>query len=180
MASNRERALKAAVELLGTGGLRALTHARVDDRAGLPKGSTSNHFRTRAALLDGAVAWMLEQERPEVGRTLDPATPEELLDDLCGLFAFMTGPNRVVTTARMVLWLEAGHNLSLRRALMSGRAVMEELVVPVLARLGACDPVAACEAFSACFQGLFVQWIARGEQLDPRPAFEVVLRGALS
>lgn len=39
------------IELLGTQGLRALTHGRVDARAGLPRGSTSNHFRTRQALL---------------------------------------------------------------------------------------------------------------------------------
>jgi DNA-binding transcriptional regulator YbjK len=37
------------LKLLGTEGLRALTHARVDECAGIPKGSTSNYFRTRAA-----------------------------------------------------------------------------------------------------------------------------------
>jgi hypothetical protein len=51
VASTKVRALDAAIELLGTEGLRALTHVRVDLRAGLPKGSTSNYFRTRAALL---------------------------------------------------------------------------------------------------------------------------------
>ena len=49
-ATTRERALEAAVELLGSQGVRALSHARVDDRAGLPAGSTSNWFRTRRAL----------------------------------------------------------------------------------------------------------------------------------
>jgi DNA-binding transcriptional regulator YbjK len=39
------RVLEAAVVLLGTEGLRALAHARVDEQAGLPKGSTSNYFR---------------------------------------------------------------------------------------------------------------------------------------
>ena len=37
-------------------GVRALSHARVDERAGLPPGSTSNWFRTRRALLGGVVA----------------------------------------------------------------------------------------------------------------------------
>ena len=70
--SNREQALAAAVELLGTEGLRSLTHGRVDERAGLPKGSTSNHFRTRAALLEGVLDWMLDTELPEVGAATDP------------------------------------------------------------------------------------------------------------
>ena len=34
----------------------ALTHRQVDARAGLPIGSTSNYFRTKAALLKGAIA----------------------------------------------------------------------------------------------------------------------------
>ena len=42
MTPTKVRVLEAAVELLGTEGLRSLTHARVDERAGLPKGSTSN------------------------------------------------------------------------------------------------------------------------------------------
>ena len=39
----------------GTAGLRALTHNRVDERAALPRGSTSNYFRTREALILGIV-----------------------------------------------------------------------------------------------------------------------------
>src|SRR5690606_10456815 len=42
MPTNRERSLRAAVEILATGGIRALTHRRVDEQAGLPEGSTSN------------------------------------------------------------------------------------------------------------------------------------------
>ena len=64
-AATRERALDAAVELLGVHGLRALTHARVDERAGLPLGSTSNWFRTRRALLGGVVDWIAERERAD-------------------------------------------------------------------------------------------------------------------
>ncbi|MFA4841474.1 MAG: TetR family transcriptional regulator, partial [Agrococcus sp.] len=55
MATTRDRIAAAAIELLGTEGLRSLTHRRVDDRAHVPVGSTSNHFRTRAALLEGAI-----------------------------------------------------------------------------------------------------------------------------
>lgn len=68
--STRTRALDAAIDLLGTEGLRALTHGRVDERAGIPKGSTSNYFRTRAALLSGVVARIVERELPPVDAAL--------------------------------------------------------------------------------------------------------------
>ena len=68
MASTRDRALDAAVELVGEQGIRALTHARVDERAGLPKGSTSNWFRTRDALVAGVITWLAESERAEFAR----------------------------------------------------------------------------------------------------------------
>ena len=70
MAATRDRALEAAVRLVGEQGIRALTHARVDEEAGLPKGSTSNWFRTRDALVAGVLVWIAEQERAELTVTM--------------------------------------------------------------------------------------------------------------
>jgi DNA-binding transcriptional regulator YbjK len=72
-------------------GLRALTHARIDDRAGLPKGSTSNPFRTRAALLSGVVDWIVERELGEVDAAPSTASVAEFVDTLCGLIEYTTG-----------------------------------------------------------------------------------------
>jgi AcrR family transcriptional regulator len=177
--SNREQALAAAVELLGTEGLRSLTHVRVDERAGLPKGSTSNHFRTRAALLEGVVGWMVERELPAVGAATVPGTVDELVDAMVGLFEFMMGPNRTVTTARMVLLLEAAHEPALWDALARGRATMEATLVPTLARLGARDPQLAADTLAACFEGLFLHDIGRHALLDPRSVLDLVVRAAV-
>lgn len=180
MPSNRERALVAAVQLLGTEGLRSLTHVRVDERAGLPKGSTSNHFRTRAALLEGVVAWMVDRELPEVGAAAEPETVDELVEALAGLFEFMMGPNRTVTAARMVLIMEAAHDPALRDALSRGRAAMEATLLPALARLGASDPQLATDALAACFEGLFLHDLGRHAQVDARPVLALVVRAALA
>ncbi|MEV7376054.1 TetR/AcrR family transcriptional regulator [Streptomyces sp. NPDC090301] len=51
--------------------MRGLTHRAVDERAGLPQGSTSNHARTRQALLETAVRRQVQLE----SRVL---TPDEL------------------------------------------------------------------------------------------------------
>ena len=123
MADTRNRALDAAVELLATGGLRALTHGRVDAAAGLPAGSTSNHFRTRDALWVGAANRILERELAVVeGTTAAPANTEEFVGTLCDLYAVATGPLREVTTARMVLFVEGSHHPALREALSHAEA----------------------------------------------------------
>ena len=180
MPSNRERALAAAVELLGSEGLRSLTHARVDDRAGLPKGSTSNHFRTRAALLDGVLGWMVDSELPQVdSASRSPETVEEFVDSLVTVYEFMTGPNRTVTTARMVLLMEAAHDPALREALTRGRAAMEAALLPTLVRLGARDPQLALAAVAACFEGLFLHDIGRHATPEPRPVLDLVVRAAV-
>jgi AcrR family transcriptional regulator len=181
MASNRERALAAAVDLVGSEGLRSLTHARVDERAGLPKGSTSNHFRTRAALLQGVLAWMVDTERPEVDSAARaPATGEQLVDSLVSVYDFMMGPNRTVTAARMVLFLEAAHDPALREQLARGRATMEGFLLPTLARLGAPDPQLAVTALAACFEGLFMHDIRGHAPMDVRAVLGLVVRAALT
>ena len=103
------------MELLGTEGLRALTHARVDARAGLPKGSTSNHFRTRRALLSGVGAHLPALQGQEVSSTWR-WRPEgtrrralPLLERATGLIA--------ATAARFALFVEAGHDADLREPL---------------------------------------------------------------
>lgn len=177
--SNRERALAAAIELLGTQGLRALTHARIDEHAGLPKGSTSNVFRTRAALMDGVVQAILAAELPAVDGGFAPATEDELVEAIAGLLDMLTGPGRVPTTARLVLFLEGSHDPGLRTSLSEARATLLELTRGQLARLGAPDPDAAALALAACMEGLILHRVARHDDSDPRPVLATVVRGAL-
>src|SRR4029453_543707 len=105
------RVLEAAVELLGTEGLRSLTHARVDERAGVPRGSTSNYFRTRAQLLIGVNDWIGEHDLASPHDIAPvPRTPADLVEDLATGIEVLTGPHRVVTAARLTLFMEANHN----------------------------------------------------------------------
>jgi AcrR family transcriptional regulator len=46
----RQDLADAAIQVLGNYGARGLTHAKVDEHAGLPDGTTSYYFRTRGAL----------------------------------------------------------------------------------------------------------------------------------
>ena len=73
--------LDAAIETIGTAGVRGLTHRAVDDAAGLPQGSTSNHYRSREALLSGVAERFVERERAAfeaIARTEVVVTPDDL------------------------------------------------------------------------------------------------------
>ena len=177
-AETRERSLRAAVELLGAEGVRALTHARVDDRAGLPPGSTSNWFRTRRALLGGVVDWMAERERAD----LDPAgTPtitgvDELVDGLCAMAALQTGPYAARTRARYALFLELAGDPELGEPLRRQRLAFERWTEQMVTAVGIPDPGPATRALMALADGLLLHRLTVDPTLDLRPAIERAVR----
>lgn len=179
MTTARDRIVAAAIELLGTEGARALTHRRVDQRAGLPEGSTSNHFRTRAALLEGAVDGIVAAEMAEVQEAMPSRGQAQLVEALAHLVELVTGPGRVTTTARHVLFLEAAHDAGLRSRLAATREGYVAATRRALDGLGASDPAVAAEALMALCEGLILHRIARHDTADPRPAIAVAVRGAL-
>lgn len=166
MANNRDRVIAAAIELLASGGIRALTHLRVDDRAGLPKGSTSNSFRTREALLLGVTEHMVASERPEIATGFTAAAPDEFAESLTALYHYLVGPSRTITAARLALIVEAGHDEAVRSALAAGRVGIESSILPALVALGAPDPLLGVQLIATCFEGLFLHEIGQHARID--------------
>ncbi|MEL7977041.1 TetR family transcriptional regulator [Isoptericola sp. F-RaC21] len=175
----RRRALDAAVDLLGTEGLRALTHGRVDERAGLPRGSTSNYFRTRAALLVGVADELAARDLAALSAAPEPRNPDELVDVLCAALRQATGPDRTATAARLVLFLEASHDADLRARASQGRDALLDWGERIASRLGAPAPRAAIVAVAAAYEGLLLHAIARHDPTEPRPTLALVVDAAL-
>lgn len=180
MASLRDQVLDAAIDLLGTKGLRAMTHRRIDRHAELPEGSTSNYFRTRAALVSGVVASIVERELAGAGPAFTPRSPEEFVDGMVALMDRTTGQQRTLTAARLAVFMEASHDVELRASLTAGRARFAAALEPVLAGLGADEPKGGAEAIMACTEGMILHVIARGGGVDVRAVLEVVVRGVLT
>lgn len=63
--SRRTRLLDAAIAVLAAEGARGLTHRAVDVRAEVPTGTSSNYFRSRAALVEGLAGRIGERLAPE-------------------------------------------------------------------------------------------------------------------
>jgi len=175
--STRARILDAAVELLGTQGLKALTHLRVDVVAGVPKGSTSNYFRTRAALLTGVVEWLAELDLAEL---VSPPSPPADVDAFVALLAHAvesaTTASRTRTIARYVLFLEGTHNEDVRRPLLAGRAYFRSFVETTTERLGAADPVAAATAITAVGDGMIIHRVTVDPEADVLAPINAVVR----
>ena len=173
-AATRERALEAAVELLGAEGVRALTHARVDERAGLPPGSTSNWFRTRRALLGGIVDWVAERERADMDPSGMPAIAgvDDLIEGLCTVVELQAGPFATRTRARYALFLELAGDPELGGPLRRQRREFERWTERLVVAAGIPDPVPATRALMALGDGLLLHRLTVDPGLDVRPAIE--------
>lgn len=177
-AVTRERALDAAVELLGAEGVRALTHARVDGRAGLPPGSTSNWLRTRRALLVGVVDWIAEHERTDFNPAAMPAITgvEGLIEGLCAMLEVQTGRFAARTRARYALFLELAGDPDVGEPLRRQRREFEWWTERIVIAAGIADPVPATRALMALGDGLLLHRLTVDPDLDLRPAIERAVR----
>lgn len=181
MSQTKARAVDAAIELLGTRGLHALTHGKVDAAAGLPRGSASNHFRTRQALVKGVVDRLEELDRQDWARLYDVtvASADHLVDAVIGFVTAMTTTDRVRTVARYTLAMEAAHDPEVRAWLNSGHDRIRAWCTPVLAALGAPDPEAATRTLLAYTDGLIMHALTRPETVEPREQYVRVVRACL-
>lgn len=177
-AATRERALEAAVELLGAEGVRALSHARVDERAGLPPGSTSNWFRTRRALLGGIVDRIAERERADFDPAAMPTISghDELIEGLCAMAELQTGPFATRTRARYALFLELADDPGLGEPLRRQRREFERWTERIVIAVGISDPMPATRALMALADGLLLHRLTVDPTLDMRPAIERAVR----
>jgi AcrR family transcriptional regulator len=141
----REQAADAALAVLAERGSRGLTHRAVDEIAGLPPGTASNHFRTRSALLEAALRRHVELDLPpggdpEVlrGARLTRADAAELF--LASAERILEPGARALLVARYELLLESTRRDELHRRFREARERFVELGEAVLAATGCESP----------------------------------------
>lgn len=142
-APRSERIADAAIRLLAEGGLRALTHRAVDEAAGLPQGSTSNHARTRAALIEAAVRRLAVRESQVISLEEMPRGEDagELADGLAlAMHRYLTrDPSLLI--ARYELALEITRRPALREMYVrTGTSAFREPLTAMLRNAGSPDP----------------------------------------
>lgn len=179
----RTAVLDAAIHLVGTEGLRALTHRRVDAIAGVPAGSTSNYFRTRHALVEGVLDRLLEQDRVQlaaIGAAL-PGDARELEDLMHGYVMFVTGDDLVRTRARFAMFVEAMATPELRAGVETRRSELRGWIGTVLVGLGVDDSATAARVLIDYLDGLILhRCTSHDDGPDPRDGVSRMVRMLLS
>jgi DNA-binding transcriptional regulator YbjK len=108
----RRELCDAAIEVLAEHGSRGLTHGQVDRYAGVPEGTTSYYYRTRAALLRGVGKRVAEIDvanlKSVIHRPPDPDSPFAHLAELTMMQA--DGPGLMLNRARHELLLGAARD----------------------------------------------------------------------
>ena len=169
-AATRRRLADAALEVLGEQGLRAMTHARVDAAAGVPRGTASNHYRTRDALVDGAVQRVVERERAvwddfasSSANMRTGAPPGDRVGAVVEVVLVWlqraAGQDRAMHVARYALMLEAARDPAVLRALRAGRSRTEAWVQDALRDCGARDPLTACRVLLTHLEGTLLHLV---------------------
>ncbi|WP_219415233.1 TetR/AcrR family transcriptional regulator [Pseudonocardia nigra] len=183
MPDRRTEILDGALHVLAEHGMRGLTHRAVDAAAGIPPGSTSYYFRSRAALVAGCCDRLLEIDLAvEVPAVRAAADPGALAEVLAAVGVAMATAQRHRTLARYELSLAAVRDAALRERLVEGGSTIRALGAAALRALGATDPDVAADELAATLDGLVLTALVRGPR-DPsalaarlRPPLERMLR----
>ncbi|MCX4747924.1 TetR/AcrR family transcriptional regulator [Kitasatospora sp. NBC_01287] len=185
-----------AIALIAERGLRGLTHRAVDETADLPPGTTSNHARTRAALLATALDRIAELEAATLltaestagsGAVAGPGTvdgpgtadgrvggssPRELLAELLALGVHQAlTVGRPLTLARFELALEATRRPELRATYDRLGARFTTQLAQLLAFAGSPDPHRHALSLVRWCEGVLFHAVAgAGQARTPEPA----------
>ncbi|WP_433724771.1 TetR/AcrR family transcriptional regulator [Nocardia sp. CA-129566] len=184
MASDRRTLLAdAALDVLVDEGIRGLTHRAVDRRAGLPSGTTSAYFRTRAALLTGLVTRLVQLDQAELQTTAQQLLPLRTVAELVDGIALLTrqrltGEGRRRSLARYACAVESVRDSELREILVDRENAGREAVRLFLAGHGVTDVENRTHTLLTCIDGLVFDRSVSGGEV-PREAIEGLVAAAL-
>jgi DNA-binding transcriptional regulator YbjK len=179
MARNEERRHEladAGLTVLAREGARGLTHRAVDTEAGVPVGTTSNYFRSRAQLLEGLVTRIGERltPDPEVLATLGSRPPSRALfaDYMRDIVRRLTG-NREVTLALFELRLEAARRPEMAELIGTWLRAGFEADVEFNAAAGLPGGAAEVALFHYALDGLLLDRLT--SSIDPTTSTDAVI-----
>lgn len=159
----RERLLVAAYELLGEEGMGAVTHRRVEDRAGASHGSTTYHFGSRAGLVEALIHDNVERDHEVMRRVAVDLAADEALAGANQMTLMWAWTRRLVESlladrhqaiCRYELYLYAARRPAIQEILRGYRnQVVAEHAASTRAA-GVRYPVAAARLLLATFEGI--------------------------
>jgi DNA-binding transcriptional regulator YbjK len=162
----RRELCDAAIQVLAEHGSRGLTHGQVDRCAGVPEGTTSYYYRTRAALLRGVGTRIAEIDvanlQSVIDEPLDALSPFAHLAELTMMQA--DGPGLMLNRARHELVLGAVRDPNLAETSQTFVARINAMAHEAIAHLqpGIDDPAlldAQTTAVTTFIAGVFTRLV---------------------
>jgi len=182
-----------AIQLLADEGAKGLSHPKVDRRAGLPAGSTSFYFRTRAALLLATTRRVCELDLADLSAVLQSRGDERAekgSSDISALAALIMlsahEPRLSRTKARFELLLEANRDPALAAVFRENMELFAEVQRDIVIRSQPnreLDPVVIHEQASATLNfvsGLFMRLVAGEQAFDSGEHLDRLLAGIVN
>jgi DNA-binding transcriptional regulator YbjK len=119
MDPRRQLIADTALAVIGRDGIRALTHHRIDDDAGLARGSTSYYCRKRVDMLRAALLRLYELDEADLRAAAERAGPEPTPARVRGavaelIYEWLSGDARQRSIARIELFMAASHEPELQ------------------------------------------------------------------
>jgi DNA-binding transcriptional regulator YbjK len=165
--NRRARIADAVITTLARRGSRGLTHRAVDEAAGLPTGSTSYYYRSRAELLHAAVPRLAELDGETVRWQASSDLREALADILA---ASLHGAGYTRTLARYELVLEASRRPQLQHELAAGAERLQTMLTSQFSELRTKDGMARARDLLAFLDGLMLAEVTSPVERRRTPA----------
>jgi DNA-binding transcriptional regulator YbjK len=163
--------LRAAVELVAEGGLRAVTHRAVAARAGLPASTTGYFFSSIDDLAAEALRVYAEREMADYRKLGHAAADIEQLLHAVGHRAV----NPQLALAQVSIYLEASRNAAMRKPVAEVLDGFRANAEQILRALGHPRAAAAGPAIVALLDGFMLAQLAKPDTpLDPDALIEAI------
>ncbi|MEU6066785.1 MULTISPECIES: TetR/AcrR family transcriptional regulator [Streptomyces] len=181
-APTRQRIITAVLQIIGEGGVAAVTNRRIAKEAGVSLGSVTYHFETQHDLLRESLLYFVREEARHFTELADQCQTENLdIDDAASL-AGQVACGTALDTAHLApfeLYIHAGRDERLREAASEAFRAYDRLAAQILTALGVPDAERLAATTVAVVMGLQLRRLATGSPADDLvDALLLVARGA--
>ncbi|WP_430335654.1 TetR/AcrR family transcriptional regulator [Rhodococcus sp. ACT016] len=180
--SVRDRVLAAALHIVGTEGVPAVTNRRIAAEAGVSLGSVTYHFASQSDLLRAALTGFVSEETTRLREIAETYRDTGLSIEDAAAITERIARDLAFSAERIApfeLYIQAGRDPELRDAADECFAAYDELTVTILGALGIPNPESLAPTLVATIAGLQLRRLATGNGgQDFSTAVLQLIRGA--
>ncbi|GGN80105.1 TetR family transcriptional regulator [Streptomyces albiflavescens] len=168
-APTRQRIITAVLQIIGEGGITALTNRRIAKEAGVSLGSVTYHFETQHDLLRESLLHFVRAEARHFTELADQCQTEGLNIEDAASLAGQVACGTALDSAHLApfeLYLHAGRDERLREAASKAFSAYDRLATQILTALGVPDAERLAATTVAVVMGLQLRRLATGSPAD--------------